>query len=227
VEKPADRGRLGRGVVLAAALELLDDVGLDGLTLRRLAQELGVQAPALYWYFRSKRELMDHLAQAIYDEARPEVRPSAGQPWAEWFAERARAQRRALLAHRDGARVVAGSRPLDSMVPLVEKVLVVMREIGFPPGYALRCIVNTANYVAGFVMEEQAEQRRFAEDRGFAAEDVRAFVAALGKDHPTMAAALDEVGDPGGDAGFEHGLQLMIDGMRAALDRSRAVEAGR
>jgi len=59
------RPPLDPALVVLVALKLLDEVGLDGLTLRRLAAELGVQAPALYWHFANKRELLDHMAQAI------------------------------------------------------------------------------------------------------------------------------------------------------------------
>src|SRR5437867_13029130 len=54
--------------VVRTALALLDEVGLDGLTMRRLADELGVQAASLYWHLRDKEELLDLLADAICEE---------------------------------------------------------------------------------------------------------------------------------------------------------------
>ena len=54
--------RLDRERVVRAALALLDEVGLDGLTLRRLAQDLGVKAPALYWHVASKADLLHEMA---------------------------------------------------------------------------------------------------------------------------------------------------------------------
>ncbi|MDF2848837.1 MAG: TetR family transcriptional regulator, partial [Oerskovia sp.] len=57
--------RLDRERVVRAALALLDEVGLDGLTLRRLAQDLGVKAPALYWHFASKADLLHEMAATM------------------------------------------------------------------------------------------------------------------------------------------------------------------
>ena len=51
-----------RDDVIHTAIQLLEEVGLDGLTLRRLATELGISAPTLYWHFRDKRELLDAMA---------------------------------------------------------------------------------------------------------------------------------------------------------------------
>src|SRR5262249_31947220 len=60
--------KLERDGVVRVALRLLDEWGLDGLSLRRLAAELGVKAPALYWYFESKQELLDEMADAMLEE---------------------------------------------------------------------------------------------------------------------------------------------------------------
>src|SRR4051794_11975959 len=104
---------LDRETVLDTALRLIDEVGLDGLSLRRLAKELGVQAPALYWHFSSKKDLLDHLVAAANErlQAGGDGVPAPGQTWDEWLAEGLRAQRRAMLSHRDGARLAAGNRP--------------------------------------------------------------------------------------------------------------------
>jgi TetR/AcrR family transcriptional regulator, tetracycline repressor protein len=56
-----------RDQIVAAALAQLDEAGLDGLTLRRLAERLGIRAPTLYWHVRDKRELMDLVAGAVMD----------------------------------------------------------------------------------------------------------------------------------------------------------------
>lgn len=54
--------KLDKGTVIAAALELLNEVGMDNLTTRKLAERLKVQQPALYWHFQNKRALLDALA---------------------------------------------------------------------------------------------------------------------------------------------------------------------
>src|SRR5437867_867347 len=102
------RPGLTREAMIKAALRLLDEVGLDGLTVRRLAAELGVQSPALYWHIRNRQGLLDGMADAIIQAAGMGP-PRSGESWQEWLARRSRAYRLSVLAHRDGARIVAGA----------------------------------------------------------------------------------------------------------------------
>src|ERR1051326_1046185 len=102
---------LDRAQVVKTAIDLLDEVGLDGLTLRRLAKQLGVQAPALYWHFKNKQELLDQMAETIAHDEAP-LRPVTPDiPWDEWIAQRARDMRASLVRHRDGAMLAASTRP--------------------------------------------------------------------------------------------------------------------
>ena len=64
----AQRSRLSKATVVQRALALADAGGLDALTIRRLAQELGVTPMALYWHFRSKDDLLDGLAERVWSE---------------------------------------------------------------------------------------------------------------------------------------------------------------
>ncbi|EMC6017496.1 tetracycline resistance transcriptional repressor TetR(D), partial [Salmonella enterica] len=57
--------RLNRESVIDAALELLNETGIDGLTTRKLAQKLGIEQPTLYWHVKNKRALLDALAVEI------------------------------------------------------------------------------------------------------------------------------------------------------------------
>ena len=75
----AQRSRLSKATVVERALALADADGLDALTIRRLAQELGVTPMALYWHFRSKEELLAGLGDQIWGEIDTDVDPDA--PW--------------------------------------------------------------------------------------------------------------------------------------------------
>src|SRR5256885_5570673 len=102
--------RLEPDSVVRAALEVLDQTGLDGLSIRAIAERLGVRGPALYWHFRNKQALLDEMAEAMLAEHADELGPPReGQSWWDWLADTARWQRRALLSHRDGPRVFAGT----------------------------------------------------------------------------------------------------------------------
>jgi TetR/AcrR family tetracycline transcriptional repressor len=211
------RPPLERGRVVQAALRLLDAVGLDGLSLRRLAAELGVQAPALYWHFAGKRELLDLLAQAIMDEA-IDLEAARGRPWDEGLIDFARRRRQAILAHRDGARVVAGNRPSPEMLPAFEQAVALLVEVGFSPVEAMRGLTAIGAFVGGFVAEEQAEARRNDEEGWDEERDQEALTAIMASGRlPNLVAALQQGGDPNGDDAFEAGLRLIVSGLRLQL----------
>ena len=198
--------------VVRRAVELMAEAGLEALTLRRLATDLGVSAPTLYWHVRNKRQLLDLMAEALVSLAARTPSPASGQPWWEWLAERARGQWRALTSHRDAALVVAGNRPTEATLPEIEQVLASLVAVGFPPAEALRAILSIGNYVIGCAVERQAEAARDPDPE----RDARLLERARGL--PNLRAAMADLERPGpgaSDAGFEHGLALLIGGLRA------------
>src|SRR5271163_1387936 len=78
-EPDAERVRLIKRAVLDRALKLADADGLDTLTIRKLAQDLGVTPMALYWHFRSKEDLLEGVAERVWGEIDVNVDRSA--PW--------------------------------------------------------------------------------------------------------------------------------------------------
>ena len=77
---------LQRETVVRAALHLLDEVGLDGLTVRRLATYLDIQNPTLYWHFTNKQELLNCMAELMISDAFAELQPlGPDQDWADWL----------------------------------------------------------------------------------------------------------------------------------------------
>src|SRR5215468_6898881 len=104
--------RLQKDRIIQCALEILDRDGLDGVTLRRLAKELDVQAASIYYYIPHKEMLLDEIANAILEEHFGSFDFENDQrDWAEWLDTMAHELRVAMLAHREGARVVAGAHP--------------------------------------------------------------------------------------------------------------------
>ena len=73
--------KLQADVVIRAGLDLLNEVGADGLTTRKLAERLGVQQPALYWHFKNKRALLDRLGEAMLSESHTYSMPRSGDTW--------------------------------------------------------------------------------------------------------------------------------------------------
>jgi TetR/AcrR family transcriptional regulator, tetracycline repressor protein len=205
---------LSREQVVRTAVALLDEVGLEGLTLRRLATELGVSAPTLYWHVRDKRELLDLMAVAILAEAQEDVshEPREHQPWWDWLGERTTAQFQALRAHRDSALVLAGNRPTEDALPVAEKTIATLVSVGFPVEEALGVMLTLGHYVIGCVVEYQAEDVRARPDLD------EALVRRLEEsdDLPLLRSAVAAHRRPGPHTAgsFEHGLHLLVSGLR-------------
>ncbi|MEU0884331.1 TetR/AcrR family transcriptional regulator C-terminal domain-containing protein [Lentzea sp. NPDC005914] len=209
-----------RHTMIETALRLLDEVGLDGLTVRKLATELGVQSPALYWHVRSKQELLDGMADAIIVAAGMGP-PRGGEPWQDWLTRRARTYRQSLLAHRDGARIVASAAWLSpATIQMFNDELAALVDRGFTPVLALRTIATISQYVNGFVLLEQATPREPTENR----EKHLAALADLldaGTSAPLLI-AIREGGTTTGDDAFEHGLRTLIAGTTDTLNPRRS-----
>ena len=221
---------LTREQVVDAGIRLLDAEGLDALTLRRLATELGVSAPTLYWHVRDKRELLDLMTEEMANRHRVrEGPPPVNLDFADGVAEAFRRQYRAIVAYRDGARVFAGNRPTDSSMPYIEQYLSRWVEIGFPPDEALRTILALGDFVIGAALEHQSEVERRREQPPERLKEIREKMKA----YPNLHAAATSGATRGqSDAGFEHGLSLFIAGLRQrqaelAPQRGRGQQAAR
>lgn len=153
---PRSDDALTRDAITRAALELLDEVGLDAFSTRRLAAKLGVQSPALYWHFRNKQALVDAIGDEIV-LARGMGAPEGHETWQQWITRRANNYRDELLAHRDGARVVSAKRAASPKVlEGFQREIDAMAGLGFSPGMAMNTIGVISHYVTGFVLDEQS-----------------------------------------------------------------------
>jgi len=118
--------RYGKADVLAAAMRLLDEVGLPDLTMRKLAASLDVQPSALYWHYANKQSLLAEVSNTIVAFAKP-LTPRA--TWQETAKLEALSLRDALLAFRDGAEVVSSTLALglgaDSALERLEAAIAI------------------------------------------------------------------------------------------------------
>lgn len=210
--------KLTRQTIVETAVGLLNEVGLDGLTMRRLAAELGVQNPALYWHFRNKQELLDEMADAMVVGAGMGP-PREGESWQEWLLRRSRAYRQSVLSYRDGARIVSRARLGTAAVKAFEGELTAMVELGFTPLLALRTISTLSHYSTGFVLQEQTTRQEYAEQP---ADPMAATAELLGSPDAVLLQAVRAGGSPLSEAAFEHGLRVIIDGTAAALAAAEA-----
>lgn len=148
------RTRLDRAAIVAAALDLLDAVGLEALSTRSLATALGVKGPSLYWHVRNMSELRDLMAEALLDGALPD--PDAPGHWRDWLADGARGIRRMALSRRDGARLLAASRPTERRIQRFAPNITRLQAAGFGPEAARAAFLVLNRYALGSALGEQA-----------------------------------------------------------------------
>jgi TetR/AcrR family tetracycline transcriptional repressor len=212
---------IDRDRIIDEAMRLLNDVGIDKLTTRKLAERLGVQQPALYWHFKNKSALLDAVNTEMVLRHHASRLPSPGQDWAEFTYANARSMRKTLLAVRDGARLTAGTRPSVTEFADAEQVLKLYVDAGFSASEAFGIAISVTRYVVGYVLEEQGERERNDEDAD-EGDDPMAEVAPF----PLLSEALQSLVNQGTintEEVFEAGLKYMVDGMRLGL----AAKAGR
>ena len=209
-------------VIVRAALTLLDEVGLEGLTMRRLATALKIQAPSLYWHFPNKQALLDGMADAIFGAVSlPRNRKGKGshdKTWDQRLKAVFRAIRRAFLAHRDGARVFAGTYvPTDNVLRVVEAMMALMQEAGASPKLSSDAAFSLVYYVLGFTMEEQGLDPRTGGPLDLANRQAE-FANLAAMKYPSIHAALNRMFDNDLDDRFEAGLDLLIRGLKTRID---------
>jgi AcrR family transcriptional regulator len=207
----ATKPALTRDSIAAAALDLLDRDGLESLSMRRLADELGVGTMTLYGYFASKDELLDAVMDASVLDAG--ALPEGGS-WRERATALARAIRTNLERHPALVQIRL-QRPMTRPRQFVwtEAVLAALVESGLPRDEAARAFRVLFTYVFGFVAFSPTA----------AADESRAGLAdALGAlppaDYPVLASMVDEaVAAAAGDDQFDFGLELLLDGIAARV----------
>src|SRR4051794_14245947 len=210
----ATRARLSPEQVAAAALELLDRDGLDALSMRRLAERLGVGTMTLYGYFRNKDELLDAVVDAAVDEREPF---SFEGTWQDQIRRLMRGSRRNLGRH-PGLVKVRADRPVlqPEALRFAETGMTILRRAGFGPRDAARAFRLLFTYVFGYVSfspDESAERAR---------RDSRAATAALPADeYPALHESGEELAEAmAGQETFDFGLDRIIDGLEAHLRAS-------
>jgi AcrR family transcriptional regulator len=147
------REPINRDAIVEAAVRVLDREGLDALSMRRVADELGTGAASLYWHVGSKDGLLDLVFEKLIGEVRvPDADPAR---WREQVKELGRAQRAVTLRHPSLVRVSLGRIPMGpNAVRLTERVLAIMTAGGLPPRLAVQGYLLLISTVNGFTSDE-------------------------------------------------------------------------
>ncbi len=215
------RPRLSKRAVTDRALKLADADGLDTLTIRKLAQDLGVTPMALYWHFRSKEDLLEGVAERVWGEIDVNVDPSA--PWPDQLAGLLTSLVNVLRAHPSAPRLVLEhEKRNEAALRATEVTLGVLRGAGFDPRYASEIARSTLWTGITLVMSEPGYHPELSDaDHAEQLRRARIELAMLpAARYPRLiecAAPMTACDDP--EFHYRLGIELFIDGVRAAAGR--------
>ena len=220
------RERLTRDRVVEAAMRIMDDEGLDAVTMRRVAREVGVEAMSLYHYVRDKEDLLDGMCAMVMRDFRY---PDEDRQWVEVARDGAREWRRVLREHPNVIALWADrQRPmteLESLMPM-EFALRVIGRAGIDEREGVLIFNVLGGYIMGVVMMEVGAM--------FSAGTTRANAVDTGTVHaklpdeasaqflpadrvPCIIAALPHLAECDPDEQFEFGLDLLLAGIEARV----------
>ena len=208
----AARTPLSRERVLRAAVELADREGLESLTMRRLADELGAGAMSLYHYVPNKEELIDGMIGIVFEEIEP---PGLDVDWKTALRRRASSTRAALRRHRWAVGLMEGRAHTEpASVVLHNAVLGCLREAGFSIAETVQAYSVQDAYIYGFALQEKALPFEDAEESAAVADAQQ--LEALAAQFPYLAEVVaGHVAKVGYDfdEAFEYGLELILEGL--------------
>lgn len=200
---------LSRPRVVRAALRLVDEKGLAALTMRGLATELGVSPMALYNHVHDKEELVDLLIDLMLEEV--DLTPVPGD-WCTQLRAVVLSYHHALSAHPQLARAYNGQIALGPHgLAVIERALTLLLEGGLQPGDATHAFYALYTYTVGFHQMGGTDPHDYA---------------ALPPDRiPSIVAVREHLGVVRRPAGFEFGLDALLDGIRARGPAGRSAIA--
>ncbi len=227
-DEDGERTRLNRAAVTERALALADGLGLEALTIRKLATELGVTPMALYWHFRGKDELLAALTERVWSEIDITVDPAA--PWPAQLRGLIGSFLAVLRAHPAAPQLLAKAEKMkgEHAQAAVETTLDVLRSAGFSPADA-SAVARSALWTGiMLVMSEPGIEALDEDERVELQRQKQVTLATLpsGK-YPRLvecAAPMTDCDDP--ETHYQFGLDLWMAGV-TALAAARAAQAVR
>ena len=208
MKKPPKREALSRDRILGAALSIVDREGLEAISMRRLGDELGVEAMSLYNHVANKAAILDGIFESVLAELAPTRRT---QHWPQDVRQRARALRQVLLSHPNVLPLFA-TRPAvtPASIAHVEAALDVLRRAGFTATHALSALQVTVAFVVGHTIATHGPLR--ADDHV-----VVHYERLSESEFPRVREMAKQLGRHDVEAEFEFGIDLLIAGLKAHL----------
>jgi AcrR family transcriptional regulator len=203
------QAKLSRSAVLEAAVALVDARGVEALSMRKLATELGVEAMSLYHHVPSKDALLDGIVESVLDEVHV---PAAHGTWQETLRELALRHRAAALRH-PRVMLLYSSRTVTSPAwrRAVEDTFTVLQRAGFTADEAVSTYRTFWGFVVGYVHAEL----RNADSPG-----LDAYLAALPEEEfPATHAHATALAEADRDAEFRSGIELVLSALQRQQQR--------
>lgn len=211
--------------ILEASWELLGEEGIEKLSMRRLADRLGIQAPSLYWYFKSKQQLYQRLANHVSKVILEEFH-SEGD-WKEQLTGLAFTVRSVLGRYPCSTQLMMSTLPHEpDIIRFTNRMLLCVESTPLAQEQKMQVVLTLMNYVFNFVLDDYEHQRN---------------VSAILKEHgegalpgETMIRLLDSMSETdaglfrrmftnglfemmGTDEAFEFGLKLILLGVEQVI----------
>jgi AcrR family transcriptional regulator len=211
------RAPLSRERVLRAAVNLADSDGIASLSMRKLAQELGVEAMSLYNHVANKDDLLDGMVDLVFGEI---GLPEPEEDWKTAMRQRAISAREVLARHPWAIGLMESrSRPGQATLRHHDAVIACFREAGFSMAMAAHAYSLLDSYIYGFALQQVSLPfQEPAEVAGMAERFLRQFPAEA---YPHLAEfTVQHVLQPGYDYAdeFAFGLDLILDGLERVRD---------
>jgi len=209
---PAQRRPLSRERVLRAAVALADRSGIEALTMRRLGQELGVEAMSLYKHVANKDDVLDGIVDLVVADI--EV-PPTGTPWRPAMRARAVSAHGVLLAHPWAPLQIMSRFSIGlGMTRYLDATLGRLREGGFSVEAALDAWHTLDSHIYGFTLQELGLPFEVDEAPQVSA-DVLGTLSA--EQFPHVVEVITHVMRHGRVEDFDFGLELILDGLERTL----------
>jgi len=228
-ESTQERARLSRERVLQAAVDLADEAGMEALTMRGLADRLGVEAMSLYYHVANKEAMLDGVVDLIVtqiSEAADEAGPPSGKgDWKTTMRNRILAAREVLLRHKWAPAVMETRTSVGpATLRYYDDLLQVFRKGGFSYDLAHHAMHALGSRALGFTQElfDPADQET-------GDEEMEAGMAAMAEEVPHLVEMLMEISHEGAETTlgwcddqteFEFGLDLLLDGLERLRESS-------
>jgi len=152
------QSQISEDKILEASWELLGEEGIEKFSMRRLADRLGIQAPSLYWYFKSKQNLYQRLANQVSSIILKEFQ-SEGD-WKEQLGEFAVTVRRVLCRYPCSTQLMMLTLPLEpDLVRFTNRMLLCVEATPLEEEQKLQAVLTLMNYVLGFVLDDYQDQQ--------------------------------------------------------------------